>query len=215
MSYKSALAGVFVMGAAFTTTSVCADTLFQSIPDLTVTPVTNAWCSSCSGTFQVFDTFSLGSNSTIGSISFDVQTNYFFPANVTVSIWTINLDGTPGSSLFSQTFAPLDFASIQNTVNNTSIVTVLPIGLSLTAGTYDISFFNPSNLGVPGYSGGSGLLYQQGIGFHDGQSAGFLLEGSPSPVPGPAVGAGLPGLIAACGGLLGWWRRKRKARAVV
>jgi len=178
-----------------------AATLFQSIPDLTVDPALNSYCSSCAGTFRVFDSFTLGSAATIESVTFAVQNNFGgFPFSIDVSFWT-NDGGTPGMQISNILFAPASFTSTVATAFDTSLVSV-DYTQSLAAGTYLISFFNGTDMGVPSYTGGGGNLFLQGFSAIAGQSAGFSLGGASAAIPEPAswalmvVGFGLVGAAA-------------------
>ena len=184
--------------------------LFQSIPVLT-DPSYGYWTSN-GVTHRIFDTFTLGSNSTIQSVTFAIQAGSFY--NAGVSIWTI-ADGYPRTQLFSQYFFRNQLESAVTLPSlQTEIVTVNLAGLSLDAGTYDISFYNPIQLDPLQVAlfinaGGQAVFLPDPSNLVPaGRSAGFILDGTIAAVPEPSTWAMMTLGFAGVGFMA--YRRKSK-----
>ena len=184
------------VGAMTLASSASAASIYQSLPDLTVSPIVRGYCSSCNSflPFRLYDQFTLNTPGTIDSVTFAVDRQTIAGSSLNIGFFTAN-GMRPGASLASY---DVNFADIMATQQATALENVFLYtaqigGLALGTGTFDISFYNPNGLSIPAYQKTGGTLYQsgnffQGDSFYADRAMAFSLDTAsvPGAVPEPA-----------------------------
>lgn len=183
--------------------------------------LTTAWMSSAEATtitYNVFDQIDVGNSAII--VTGEITTDGTFGGISAANILDYQLTATYNNVVLT-TFQPDSFHQISSSSNGLSA--------SATALTFDASIadaylrfkdspFNEyyclqGSLGLCNFVPVSGQHYlNSNMGGGGGELSGVFQLGTVSAVPGPIVGAGLPGILMAFGGLI-TWRRRRMAAA--
>jgi hypothetical protein len=128
------------------------------------------------------------------------------------SFGAIDITTTPGTEFGGAAYTTFAFGNplfLTSVTGSFPTLTGTPfLSLNFTSPLTDAGGIIPLGIGSFGSISVEGTCLVADCG--SGSVARFVTSGEVSAVPGPIAGAGLPGLILAGVGLLGWWRRRQK-----